>query len=355
MNLVDEVFWTRPPDGDDARPTDPLGLDGMREELSDRLVPSLTGRTWSHEEFFWSLVFVRWAEEEEYTDEARVTRFLNWERCLKVYWAHCRRDRFTGVTRARVQAAESGGPRLSFRPLLKNQRSQGLLGAHLGPLRKLDLVSEAALAPTDAGASLVAGAGSVPKLKDADWDVWTKAFRRPGKAFGTEFRRRLRQRLAENMPELYTALKSAGWRETASWKQAAQHIGPAQRPYALLADEFCPWADHLREQFHLLIRSSREDRAPVLPPPLSREIPRELKRWEPLRDALRHWRRRQGDCVLAHLHMQVFTERGYERDLWIRWEDGRRVTWPGRVSFSVMREGSDCRWANAVRLMRPGR
>ena len=29
----------------------------MRDELSDRLVPSLTGRTWSHEEFFWSLVF----------------------------------------------------------------------------------------------------------------------------------------------------------------------------------------------------------------------------------------------------------------------------------------------------------
>src|SRR5262249_59422849 len=127
------IFWTRSPDDDDARPTDPLGLDGMREELSDRLVPSLTGRTWSHEEFYWSLVFVRWAEEE-HTDDARVRRFLHWERCLKLYWVHCRRGDFAGVRRAKDQAAERGAPFKSFRPLLKNQRSQGLLGAHLGPL-----------------------------------------------------------------------------------------------------------------------------------------------------------------------------------------------------------------------------
>ncbi len=55
--MFDGVFWSRPSDDDDARPTDPLGLDAMREELSDRLVPCLTGRTREHEQFFWSLVF----------------------------------------------------------------------------------------------------------------------------------------------------------------------------------------------------------------------------------------------------------------------------------------------------------
>lgn len=75
--MLDGVFWSRPSEDDDARPTDPLGLDAMREELSDRPVPCLTGRTWSHEEFFWSLVFLRWAEEEKRTEEAQVQRFLS--------------------------------------------------------------------------------------------------------------------------------------------------------------------------------------------------------------------------------------------------------------------------------------
>src|SRR5437016_6069533 len=101
MTLADEVFWTEPPDDDNARPTDPLGLDGMREELSDCLVPCLTGRTWRHEDFFWSLVFMHWAHQEEHTEEARVNHFLNWERCLKIYWAHCGRTGFAGVKRAR--------------------------------------------------------------------------------------------------------------------------------------------------------------------------------------------------------------------------------------------------------------
>jgi hypothetical protein len=355
MTLAEEIFWTRPPDDDDARPIDPLGLDAMREELSDRLVPSLTGRTWSHEEFFWSLVFVRWAEQEEHTDEARKRRFLLWERCLKVNWAHCRRDGFAGVTRATLQAAERDAPRLAFRPLLKNQQTQGLLGAHLVPLRKLGLVSEAALVATDDGSSLIVGAGPAPKLKDGDWGLWARKFREAGMAFGTDFKRRLRKRLAENMPDLYAALKSARWPKIASWKLAAQYIGPAQRPFALLADQFCPWAEDLRKQFHQLIRSSPKDPAPVLPPRLSRPIPRGLKKWEPLKRALRNWRRREADSVLAELHKQVFTERGYQDELWIRLEDGQRHTSLGRASSSVARDGSDCRWWNAVQLMRPGR
>jgi hypothetical protein len=111
----------------------------------------------------------------------------------------------------------------------------------------------------------------------------------------------------------------------------------------------------VRRLFHDLVTMSPADRAPPLPPPLSTPIPRGLRRWEPLRQALRRWRRRETDRVLAALHERVFRERGYERDLWIRWEDGRRLTYPGRASSSVVPEGSDCRWANAVRLMGPVR
>jgi hypothetical protein len=130
VSTLDGVFWTQPSD-DEERPTDPLGLDAMREELSDVLRPCLTARTWRHEDFFWSLVFLRWAEHEEDTEENRVARFLHWERCLKLHWAREGLDRFPGVNRARAQAAEADSPSTAFRPLLKNQRAQGMLGAHL--------------------------------------------------------------------------------------------------------------------------------------------------------------------------------------------------------------------------------
>lgn len=354
MSVLDSVFWTRPPEDDGGRPTDPLGLDGMREELSDRLVPCLTGRTWRHEEFFWSLVFVRWAAEEKDTDTDRAARFLHWERCLKVYWAHRGRSGFTGVNRARTQATAPYAPSTFFRPLLINQRAQGMLGAHLGPLRKLGLIAETAIALTDEGPSLVAGAGSAPNLIDGDWGSWSHALNRAAKAFDGGFRHRLRSRLAARMQDLHAALAAVGWRERAAWNMAAKHIGAAQRPFALLADKFCPWADDLRGLFDELVQLPPKDTAPLLPPPLSRPIPRGLKRWEPLRKSLRSWRRREADRVLADLHRRVFSERGYEHDLWIRWEDGRRHPYPSRASSSGSTEGSHCRWANAVQLMKPG-
>ena len=136
MSTLDGVFWTQPSD-DEERPTDPLGLDAMREELSDVLIPCLTARTWRHEDFFWSLVFLAGRNRRRTLKRTASHRFLHWERCLKLHWAREGRDRFPGVNRARAQAAEADSPSTAFRPLLKNQRAQGMLGAHLGPLRKL--------------------------------------------------------------------------------------------------------------------------------------------------------------------------------------------------------------------------
>lgn len=352
--MLDGVFWSCPPDHDDVRPTDPIGLDAMREELSDRLVPCLTGRTRNHEGFFWALVFLHWAALEKSYEDGRVQRFLHWERCLKMHWAHQGRDGFTGVNSASTQAGQRDAPRTAFAPLLKNQRAQGMLGAHLGPLRKLGLVSDSLLALVDEGPSLVAGAGDPPQLRDGDWAGWTRAFSRAEKALGPAFRKRLRDRLRTHMPDLHRALSAMRWRRTRSWGQAALHIGPSLTQYASLAHEFIPWADALRELFHQLIRSAPTAPTPKLPSPLRGTIPDALARWEPLRHALRAWRRKHADRVLANLHRRVFSERGYERDLWIQWEDGRRITYPGRASFNVAAEGSDCRWANAVTLMRPG-
>ena len=77
-----ELFWTKP-SSDDARPTDPLGLDAMRDELADTLVPCLTGRTRTHEDFYWCLTFTRWASSKP-SEKDRVARLLIYERWLKL-------------------------------------------------------------------------------------------------------------------------------------------------------------------------------------------------------------------------------------------------------------------------------
>lgn len=274
---------------------------------------------------------------------------------MKMYWSHRGRDGFTGVNRAGTQSKEEGAPSLFFRPLLKNQRAQGLLGAHLGPLRKLNLVDVSSLSLTDEGTSLIAGAGGAPELREGDWGSWTRAFGRAGAAFDGQFRARLRNLLRRAMPDLSRALASISWRKRIAWKEASRRLGESLRPYALLAHEFCPWADRLRTLFHELIHARPGASSKFLPPRLSARVPPALRRWDPLRGALSRWRRDAPGRVLAELHEVVFRERGYERDLWLRWEDGKPLSYPGRASLGVAPKGSDCRWGNAVELMGPGR
>src|SRR5579863_3083510 len=107
----------------------------MRDELSDRLVPALSGRTRSHEDFFWTMAFVQWSSVHP-NDDDRVRDFLAWERRLKLVWARYQPNKsFAGSRRAKEQS-EAAKPSAKFQPLLANQRSQGLLGAHLRPLRQ---------------------------------------------------------------------------------------------------------------------------------------------------------------------------------------------------------------------------
>lgn len=353
-NAFEGVFWTEPPE-DDTRPIDPLGLDAMRDELSDLLVPCLTGRTHSHEEFYWSLVFFRWAAEGQQSESKRIRAFLEWERCLKLSWAHQGRDGFNGLRQARIQGTHPHAPSRDFRPLLKNQRTQGLLGSHLGPIRKLHLMKETTLSLNDIGMALVAGAGEAPNLEDGDWKGWARAFGRAGAAYDARFRNKLRGILKKEMPDQWRALDSVGWTKRPSWRKASDRLGERLKPYAALAAEYCPWADEVRSLFQKLIYAPHEEPSERLPPRLPAKIPSGLKRWDPLRFALKDWRRHEPIRVLANLHGVVFGERGHELDLWLRWEDGRRQAYPGRASFGIATDGGDCRWTNAVLLMGPGK
>ncbi|MGA2958024.1 MAG: hypothetical protein ABSF48_20140 [Thermodesulfobacteriota bacterium] len=351
QELLSEIFWTEAPTSDESRPTDPLGLDAMREELSDKLVPCLTSRTSRHEDFFWALTFLRWSASEA-TEKKREERFLHWERCLKIYWIKFRKNikGFPGINQARSQASRP--PSLKFQKLLKVQRAQGMLGAHLGPLRQLGLAKRNELVLENDGIRLVEGVGNPPDLKE-NWESWKRGFDSAGRAFDVNFKIELRKRLHQRMPELYNALSALRWRANMGWGQAAKHMGPRLEPYANLAHVFCPWADTIRSCFDEILHYNPDV---DFPPWLRGKIPTDLKRWDPLRKIAEKWKKGNLENVLADLHKDVFFERGYSRsDLWISIEDGRLLRFPGRADYRPIAEGSDCRWSNAVALMRPFR
>ena len=177
--LLDTVFWTER-ESEMEVPLDPLGLDQMKEEIADRLVPFLTGRTSYVEEAFWAMTLLRWASSDSPNDVVTVSRFLGWERRLKLVWAHFRSiapyQGFPGVQRARDQSAEPGAPSLRFRSLLANQRTQGLLGAYLRPLQKLGLIDSDVLSLTDLGRRWTANVPTGPTLRESDWPGWKSGF-----------------------------------------------------------------------------------------------------------------------------------------------------------------------------------
>jgi hypothetical protein len=353
---VVNLFWTTPSTERDSRPTDPLGLDAMRTQLADVLVPCLTSRVSHPEDFYWSLLFLRWGSSD---DNARERSFLECERLLKLWWVHTGRDRgFAGVEQAKRQAHEVGAPRTAYRPLLKTPRAQGLLGAHLNPLRGLEFVRHDSLGLTPDGETLVRGGGeALEPVHNGDWRSLRRAFETAGRGFTTSFVEKLKHRLADAMPDLERALRMVRWPERQSWGAAARHIGPKLAPYARLAGKFCDWADQVRARFDETVEDGTLSRTP-LPAALTVPIPAALLAWAPLRDALQDWPHSTSDprAMFAELHRRVFLERGYSGgDLWLVREEGRFDSRPGIAATRGDPEGSDCRWRNAVWLMGPMR
>lgn len=350
------LFWTEPSSDRDSRPTDPLGLDAMRTQLADVLVPCLTGRVSRHEDFYWSLLFLRCGSSD---DEARERRFLEYERLLKLWWVHTGTDQgFAGVEGAKRQARETGAPRTAYRPLLKTPRAQGLLGAHLNPLRRLNLVRSDRLELTSDGEALVRGGGEgLEPVRSGDWSTLRRAFETARRGFTKSFIGKLKQRLAEAMPDLNRALTAVKWPVDQSWKVAARHMGPKFTSYARLAGTFCDWANQVRACFDEAVVSRAKPSIP-LPGPLTLSIPATLTAWTPLRETLQSWPSSNSDprVILSELHECIFLERGYSQDdLWLVREDGRLESRPRIAATRDDLEGSDCRWRNAVWLMGPMR
>src|ERR1700682_6220167 len=91
--MFTSVFWNVPHKRLYERSGDPLGLDALREAMSDCLVPHITGATRHTDDFIWILVGLRWAGRRASTSvDADVwEEFRKFERALKQSW-----HRFTG-------------------------------------------------------------------------------------------------------------------------------------------------------------------------------------------------------------------------------------------------------------------
>jgi hypothetical protein len=357
MNIEDRIFWTAS-GGRDTTIPDPLGLDALRERISDKLVPDLTGRTQRPEDAFWCVVLLRWSYALRIED--RVQQFLSWERHLKLLWAHAGPDKsvasprtFAGIDRARLQCKDDGAPNRRFTPLLKNQRAQGMLGAYSRMMIRLELIDKG-LELTNLGDSWTEGAGQAPELSEGSWRSWRAGFAKTFSAF-PPFRNRLRDRLRLRLGRLHRGLESVGWNEDAQWLRAANRMGPDRR-WALLADRFCVWADRLRQCFDDLVEDpKRQDiRFPgplSYPSALATELPWQhwqfVSRYGGLADAS------SKKALLAEWHRVELKSRGYRTaDLWMVAGERGIESRPFNSS-SRNTEGSDCRWSNAVRMMRP--
>lgn len=353
-DLLQHVFWTMSRREDN--PPDPLGLDTMREQLSNILVPYLTGRTTSISHAFWMLVLLKWSSSESSNDSDATRQFLRWERCLKLVWAHYQptspEDSFSGIESARKQARDDGAPNQSYHRLLADPRAQGLLGSYLRPMRKLGLIQEDRLALTEIANLWTEGANMAPKLQNGNWNQWKNAFTSTYQANINVFRRHLHDRLRIKMPKLYVALESLGWPQEEAWHKASKWLEPSSS-YALLAHDFCRWADRVRKVFDSLVFDGCTK---ILSwPTLNVTIPSEL--------ADSRWNKVRTFCTpekvtverLAEWHREEFEMRGRgESQLWLAYWGGRLDPRPHNGSPGRDR-GGDCRWWNAVEMMKPVR
>jgi len=144
--LESSIFWNKPPEHDRIRSTDPLGFDALREAMSDALVPLLTGATNDADDYLWTLVGLRWANEstKSLIDATIFNHGFNiFERALKQYWLRFEKKKSPGI-QVVENLCRGSRPDVS-RPILVDQRATGLLGSYIVSLRGLGLVQNGSL------------------------------------------------------------------------------------------------------------------------------------------------------------------------------------------------------------------
>ena len=119
--------WLAPPEID-AREVDPIGLSSLHDAAAAVLLPWITNRTRSADDYLWVLSGLEAGGRLGRTDREIWGFFERFEKALKIFWYTDLKieDGFAGV-RAIEEMTKAERRDLDF-VLLSNQRSNGLLG-----------------------------------------------------------------------------------------------------------------------------------------------------------------------------------------------------------------------------------
>lgn len=177
--MPSSLFWNQPPNRDEPRSVDPLGFDTLSEAMADQLVPLLSGATRDADEYLWTLIGLRWAQEETRSAvDATIFNqgFAIFERALKQYWYRSLGRRSAGINVVKEICGE--GQPDAKRKILINQRATGLLGSYIVSLRGMNLVQSNSLRVVEESVdTLLAGIRfSPPRGWLSSWDGLEGAF-----------------------------------------------------------------------------------------------------------------------------------------------------------------------------------
>ncbi len=353
-------FWLKPPDYGRSRELDPLALSTLHDAAADVLLPILSGRTRSAEDFIWVLVGLRWANEQAPTEIEIWDHFEIFEKALKLTWFH--QGRVTGYSGrdAIRDHYNAGRTDLSFK-LISNQRYQGLLGAYLRALRAGALVHGRSLRLTEVGKMLINKIRFQWKGTVSGYGWLARTFERAKMGFTRSVYRELGAALFDPpaMCDVARTIRALGARP--NWRSAARRltISNGKRPVALIGNDLGHFLKQVTATFWSILEKPTRAVPRLEAGPLRargwRDIIFRSERLQALHnpiesflaDAGRHPRR-----ALIELHAAVWKQRGHPVP-WVRASKGKIIV---RTDIGLKTPPAeaewDLRWVVAHKLIR---
>jgi hypothetical protein len=355
-----EGFWSKAPEYGRSRELDPLGLSTVHEAAADVLLPFLSGRTWTAEDYLWVLVGLRWAGEHASTEGEIWEYFEVFEKALKLNWYHRgRRQGFTGVDAVRDHY-NAGRTDLLFK-LVSNQRSQGLLGAYLRSLREGGLVERRSLRLADPGRALIGGIMFRWSGEISGYGWLAHAFDRAQQGFGRIVLRELGAALfdPEPMRDVAMAIRSLG--AGPAWRTAAPRLASSngKQIVAGIGNDLARFSKRVTQAFWVILESPGRAVARLEAAGLSsrgwRDVVFRSNGLQPLREPFDRFlldAQRRPKHALVDLHGAIWDQRGHTVP-WIRISKGSILVRPDVALKAPPAEGEwDLRWNVAHELVR---
>ena len=361
MGRLLSCSWIAAPEND-GREVDPIGLSSLHDAAATVLLPWITNRTRSAEEYLWALLGLAAGAAQGHADRDIWAYFEGFEKALKLFWyVELGQEGFSGVEAIR-EAVLASRRDLEF-TLLSNQRSNGLLGAYIRSLQRAGLVEVGSLRVSSAGQELL-----WPESLRWSGDLsrgWQFGFRRfqerLAKPWGRNAKLQLGRKVfgAVEMSDAAAAIRALG--QTPRWPRAAVYMASVNKQrIARRGRQLLRFLQTTANAFYEFLE---DPEAPIRRPTTAGLTDAGFWRaiWEkgdagaPFAEFValvaRHPARTK--AALTELHHRIWRSRGHE-DFWIE-PDGRGWRLRPDLRYARPRRQStewDLRWDVCWRLIR---